>query len=257
RERRELLALGHGLAQRLQHLRDGAGLVGVDAHLVEVAAAEVTAAERLHEGRGDHDVRLLLHDEIASARQRVELLVLLHRLTNRHPLLQAVVRPHVDDLVERAKVGVPEGAELRVLLAQRLALGEALLELGHRARTQRVGANLVDHRLLLECATTAGTRRTPCSSSRSTTRETYTRQVCAQARTSRPPGRTSSGARGGRDPQLPRSSWSATAPSSRRATLRSNACPTRCQGTSARSSRRGTSGSSSTTRSRRRGTGSR
>src|SRR5262249_4228022 len=102
RERRELLALGHGLAPRLQHLRDVAGRVGVDAHLVEVAAAEVTAPERLHERRGDHDVRLLLHDQVASARQRTELLVVLHRLTDRHPPLQAVVRPHVDNLIERA-----------------------------------------------------------------------------------------------------------------------------------------------------------
>src|SRR5262249_16028266 len=62
---------------------------------------------------------------------------------------QILVRPGVNDLVQRPEVGVPEGAELRVLLPQRLALGEALLEFCDGAGTQRVGADFVEHVLLL------------------------------------------------------------------------------------------------------------
>src|SRR5262245_36728976 len=149
-QRRELLPDGHGLAPRLQHRRQIAGRVGVDPHLVEVAGAEVTAAEGLHERRRDHDVGLLLDDQIASAGQLLKILVLRHRVADGGAVLQILVRPGVNDLIERAKVGVPEGAELGVLLAKGLPLREAVLELGHGASAQRVGANLVDHpRLLL------------------------------------------------------------------------------------------------------------
>src|SRR5262245_49242240 len=148
-QRRELLADRYGLAPRLEHRRQVAGRVRVDAHLVEIAGAEVAATERLHERRRDHDVGLLLDDQIAAAGQLLEVLVLRHRIAHGRALLEILVRPDVDDLVERAEVGVPEGAELGVLLAKRLALREAILELGHGSGAQRVGANLVDHRLLL------------------------------------------------------------------------------------------------------------
>src|SRR6266850_667864 len=149
RQRRELLPDGNRLAPRLQHRCKVAGRVGVDAHLVEVAGAEVAAAERLHERRRDHDVGLLLDDQIAAAGQLLERRVLCHRVAHRSAVLQVFVRPDVNDLVERAEVGVPEGAERRVLFAERLPLGEAVLELGHGSGAQGVGANFVDHLLLL------------------------------------------------------------------------------------------------------------
>src|SRR4029077_2115455 len=145
RQRRELLADRYGLAPCLEHGRQIAGRVGVDAHLVEVAGAEVAATERLHEGRRDHYVGLLLDDQITPARQRLQRRVLRHRVAHRGAVLQVFVRPDVNDLVERTEVGVPEGAERRVLLAERLALGEAVLELGHGSGAQGVGANLVNH----------------------------------------------------------------------------------------------------------------
>src|SRR5262250_2788513 len=148
-QRRELLADRHGLAPRLQHRRQIAGRVGIDAHLVEVAGAEVAAAERLHEGRRDHDVGLLLDDQIAPAGQLLQVLVLRHRVAYRGAVLEILVRPDVDDLVERAEIGVPEGAELGMLLAQGLALREAVLELGHGSGAQGVGSNLVEHSLHL------------------------------------------------------------------------------------------------------------
>src|SRR5262250_121714 len=148
-QRRELLADRHRFAPRLEHRRQITGRVGVDAHLVEVAGAEVTAAERLHERRGNHDVGLLLDDQIAATGKLLEILVLRHGVADGGALLQVLVRPDVDDLVERAEVGVPEGTELGMLLAKRLALREAILELGHGSGAQGVGANLVDHAVLL------------------------------------------------------------------------------------------------------------
>jgi hypothetical protein len=64
-------------------------------------------------------------------------------------VLEIFVWPHVHDLVERAEVRVPEGAELGMLLAKRLALREAILELGHGSGAQGIGANFVDHLILL------------------------------------------------------------------------------------------------------------
>src|SRR5918996_2465041 len=114
-QRRELLAGAYGLAPRLQHPGQVARRVGVDAHLVDVAGAEVTAPQRLHERRGDHDVGLLLDDQVAPPGQRVQLGVLGHRLADPGALTQIGVGPDVDDLVEWAEVGMPEGAQLRVL----------------------------------------------------------------------------------------------------------------------------------------------
>src|SRR2546425_5311765 len=149
RQRRELLADRNGLAPRLQHRRQVARRVGVDPHLVEVAGAEIAAAERLHERSRDHDVGLLLDDQITPARQLLEILVLRHRVAHRGAVLEVLVRPDVDDLVERAEVGVPEGTELGMLLAERFPLREAILELGHGSGAQGVGANFVDHLFLL------------------------------------------------------------------------------------------------------------
>src|SRR5438309_10109754 len=67
RQRRELLADGNGLAPGLEHRREVARRIGVDPHLVEVAGTEIAAAERLHEGRRDHDVGLLLADQLTPA----------------------------------------------------------------------------------------------------------------------------------------------------------------------------------------------
>src|SRR2546428_900914 len=159
-QRRELLTAGNGLAPRLQHRRKVARCVRVDPHLVEIPGAEVAAAERLHERSGDHDVGLLLDDQIPPAGQLLQPGVLRHRVAHRRTMLQVLVRPGVDDLIERAEVGMPEGTELRVLFPQRLALGKAVLEFGHGPGAQRVGSNFVNHGSLLIPATYP---RTCCS----------------------------------------------------------------------------------------------
>src|SRR5581483_12395625 len=62
---------------------------------------------------------------------------------------EVLVRPHVDDLVERADLGVPEGRERRVLLAVLVRLAEPLLHFAEAAGGDAIRPNLVDHGRLL------------------------------------------------------------------------------------------------------------
>src|SRR5713226_8263930 len=64
-------------------------------------------------------------------------------------MLQVVVGPRVDDLIEGAEIGVPEGPQARVLFPERLPLGEALFEVRDGAGAQRVRTHFVDHARLL------------------------------------------------------------------------------------------------------------
>src|SRR5205085_2962827 len=58
---------------------------------------------------------------------------------------EIVIGVDVDDLVQGAELGLPEGAELRVLQTRRQALLVTLGEFGHGAGAQRIGADFVDH----------------------------------------------------------------------------------------------------------------
>ena len=51
------------------------------------------------------------------------------------------VAPHVDDLVQRPDLGVPERGQLRVLLAVLVGLAVALLDLGQTPRCDAVRAD--------------------------------------------------------------------------------------------------------------------
>jgi len=62
---------------------------------------------------------------------------------------EITVAPHVDDLVERPDLGVPEGGQLGVLLAVLVALAESLLDLGQASRGDAIRPDLVDHARLL------------------------------------------------------------------------------------------------------------
>ena len=66
-------------------------------------------------------------------------------------LLHVLVAPDVDDLVQRADFGVPEGGDGRVLFAVGQRLGEGFLGLGHGAGFEVVGADFVYHFSLLKC----------------------------------------------------------------------------------------------------------
>src|SRR5262249_28308080 len=67
------------------------------------------------------------------------------RGTDPRAVSEIVVGVDMDDLVQRAELGLPEGAERRMLEAQRQALFVALDEFGHGAGTQCIGADFVDH----------------------------------------------------------------------------------------------------------------
>src|SRR6266540_3287582 len=64
-------------------------------------------------------------------------------------LVEVLVGPDMDDLVERADLGAPEAAEARQLGARRHARAEQLLHLGDAARLHQIGAHFEDHRSLL------------------------------------------------------------------------------------------------------------
>ena len=61
----------------------------------------------------------------------------------------------MDNLIERTELGVPEGTQFGVLLAQREALLVAFLEFGQGSRAQGVGTNFVDHWHILPSETVA------------------------------------------------------------------------------------------------------
>jgi len=65
-------------------------------------------------------------------------------------VLQVVIGIDMDNLVERAELGVPEAPQRRVLQPQRQPLFVALFEFGQGAGAERVGADFVDHRRILE-----------------------------------------------------------------------------------------------------------
>src|SRR6516162_4056848 len=145
RQRRKSLAGFDRLAPRLEHLWDVARRVGVGAHLIDVPGAVVATAESAHERSRDHDLGLLPPDELATAGYCIALGVVGHRRAHPRAMLQIVIRIDVDDLVERAELGVPEAAQRRVSQAGRQPLFVALLEFGHGSGAQGVGANFVDH----------------------------------------------------------------------------------------------------------------
>ena len=61
-------------------------------------------------------------------------------------MLQIVIGPDVDDMIERPDFGVEEGAERRHLDAFCQRLDPPLLDFRHRSRLQSVGPHLEDHR---------------------------------------------------------------------------------------------------------------
>src|SRR5437764_7306550 len=142
---REGRALLDAVAPALDHLGDRARPVGVAAEFVD--AAMLARVEGRREGRGMEDLALHLEDELLDL-DRPDLG--LDRLgPDRVALVQVLVRPDMDDLVQRADFGAPEAAEARELRPVRQAGRPALLDLRDAARLHQVGAHLEDHRRLL------------------------------------------------------------------------------------------------------------
>src|SRR5918993_585073 len=129
----------------LDHLGDGAGAVGVGAELVD--GAMLARLEVRRERRGMEDLALHLQDVVGDLGRP-------HAGPDRLgadvvAFVDVLVRPDMDDLVERADLGAPEAAEARQLGARRHARAEQLLDLGDAARLHEIGAHFKDHQSLL------------------------------------------------------------------------------------------------------------
>ena len=140
-KRRELDASGQVFAPTLGHDGDAAGLQHIGAHL-EIGARG-GGVERRRIGQGLEDLRLHLGDELRGLGWPDAALDGIG--TDLGALQRILVGPDVDDLIERANLGVPEGGEGRELQARLERIGPALQKFGQRARVQGVGAELVDH----------------------------------------------------------------------------------------------------------------
>src|SRR5438477_2202132 len=142
-QRRKLDALGDVRAPAVDDARDAAGLEGVDADLVEIA--ELARLERRREWCGEIDVALQLDLELPHiGRPTLELCRL---FAQPGAGAEIVIGPDVDHPVEGTDFGVPESGERRDLCPRRERLSKAFLEGGYRARLQRVGAHLDNHKV--------------------------------------------------------------------------------------------------------------
>jgi hypothetical protein len=141
--RPELEPVGQRVLPRPREIVELAGGVGVDAHLEErplFSGLQLGRELELVE-----DVRALPHHEFRGIGRPLAGAFLDRGVADLPALLEVLVRPHVDDLVQRPDLGVPIGGELRVFLAVLVGLPEALLHLGQRLRLDVVGSHLVDH----------------------------------------------------------------------------------------------------------------
>ena len=110
-----LQAVGERVRPRSPEVRELPGVVGVDAHLEErplLAGLELRREFELVE-----DVRALAHHEFGGLGRPLAAAFLERGLADPRALLEVLVGPDVDDLVEGADLGVPERGELREFLA--------------------------------------------------------------------------------------------------------------------------------------------
>src|SRR5207253_2121418 len=112
----------------------------------DVCSSDLRRLEREH---GRKNLVLLGQKRSASMRQVSlgPLFVLRELAAQTLPVVQTLVRPEVDVLVQRPELRRPATLELAVLVAADLApdFGGVLEVLALRARLERVGAKLVDH----------------------------------------------------------------------------------------------------------------
>src|SRR5262249_28807050 len=140
-EWRQLYPPRNPLSPALDDLLSDTGLHRVGPDLVEVAV--LTGREGRTERRRIKDFALHLDDEFLDLWRPVG-----DRLgTHPGPVLEIIVGPDVDDMVERPDLGVKEGAERRHVDAFGQRLAKALFGFRHRSRLQTVGPHLEDHRL--------------------------------------------------------------------------------------------------------------
>src|SRR5580658_10967645 len=128
-QRREFRAALDLFRPALDQAGDGAGDQRVLADLEQ--RADLARRQRRRERRGVEHLALLVGDEFADRRRPA--FVLRRRGAHRGALLEAVVGPDMDDLVQRADVGVPEGGQFGVFFADWQRRAEAFFDLGQSA----------------------------------------------------------------------------------------------------------------------------
>src|SRR6185437_9606753 len=112
---RELRAPFDLLRPALDQAGDLAGCQGILANLEQ--RSDLPGHQRGRERGGDEDLALLVGDELANRRRPA--FFFLRRGADIRPMLEIVVSPDMDDLVQRADFAVPERGELAVLFPDR------------------------------------------------------------------------------------------------------------------------------------------
>ena len=131
-----------GRAPDVQHLGHGSVLVLVNPHFIHVALL-LSAAHGSHKRGRIEDFGLHVQDGALAVRRPVRVLAGFGAYFI--PLVQALVGPDVDYLVQRANFGVEKGGELRVFFPVRQSLFKGLLENGHTAGLEVVSPDFVNH----------------------------------------------------------------------------------------------------------------
>ena len=99
----------------------------------------------MHERRWCHDLGLLLDDEFLATRIPLKIRVLVSGLPCFGAVIEVIIFPNVDHLVERTHIRVPEGPQFGVFFSIGMPLLETGLKLAHCAGAQCIGADFVDH----------------------------------------------------------------------------------------------------------------
>ena len=129
RRRRDGGAARVAFRERIGHLRDLTRWIRVHPQLIDTAPL-LRLEPLFHAANRSEDVVLLDDGELLRVRRPFAARIFAGRRANVGALLQALVRPDVDELVQRADLRVPETVQRRVLLAELVGLGEPLFVLG-------------------------------------------------------------------------------------------------------------------------------
>src|SRR5262245_14675502 len=148
--RRELGALGQRFFPGIEHFRHSSRRIRVDTHLIDVAQL-LAATQGWRKGGRDPDFRLHVEDELLYFGRPARYLGRLR--TQVSTMLEILVFPDVNNLIQGPYLSVPEGRQGRDFDTLRQCFAKILLGLPHCTGFQRIGAKCVDtHRAVLSLA---------------------------------------------------------------------------------------------------------
>src|SRR5712691_2679831 len=144
---RALGALGQRFFPGFEHFRHGARLIRVDTHLVDVAQL-LAATQGWREGCRDPDFRLHVENELLDFGRPARHLRRLRPQVS--TMLEILVFPDMNDLVQRSCLRMPEGCQRRDFDTIRQRFPKVFFGLRHGTGFQRIGTEFVDtHRAFL------------------------------------------------------------------------------------------------------------